>query len=87
MVAHELHHALEIAGAPEVVDARSMARFYRTIGTSSSCGSRCYETSRAVWTERQVGRDLQRWARSRDATNKSVAGLSRGRGAVVASEE
>lgn len=32
MIAHELQHALEVAAAPDVVDARSMAAFYGSIG-------------------------------------------------------
>ena len=37
-LAHELEHAIEIAGAPEVQDAASLARFYRRIGWQSGSG-------------------------------------------------
>ena len=33
-LAHELHHALEIAGEPAVVDARSLMRFYTRVGSA-----------------------------------------------------
>jgi hypothetical protein len=59
MVAHELQHALEIAGAPDVIDARSLARFYRRIGThASACHGECYETAAAIDVERRVDREL-----------------------------
>lgn len=35
-LAHELQHAVEIAGAPEVVDSATLDRFYRRIGFSIS---------------------------------------------------
>jgi len=31
---HELHHALEIAGEPSIVDAQSLIRFYRQVGSA-----------------------------------------------------
>jgi hypothetical protein len=33
-LAHELHHALEIAGEPSVVDIPSLMRFYRRVGSA-----------------------------------------------------
>ena len=35
LLGHELQHALEVAGAPEVRDARGMAKLYRRIGWES----------------------------------------------------
>ena len=32
LLGHELQHALEVAGAPEVTDARGLAKLYRRIG-------------------------------------------------------
>ena len=34
-VGHELYHAIEIAGEPSIVDARTLARFYARVGTPS----------------------------------------------------
>jgi len=34
-LAHELHHALEIAGEPAVVDTRTLMRFYTRVGSAS----------------------------------------------------
>lgn len=49
LVAHELRHATEVAAAPAIVDAPSMARHYKTIGTlvHESPGRQCYETRAA----------------------------------------
>lgn len=35
-LAHELHHALEVAAAPEVKDAATLARLYRKIGRETA---------------------------------------------------
>lgn len=49
LLAHELQHALEIAGAAEIVDAESMAAFYRRTGmrTCPDAAFECYETENA----------------------------------------
>lgn len=57
MIAHELRHAIEIADAREVVDARSMDRFYRRIGFSLTAAS-WYESHAAVETGQAVLREL-----------------------------
>ncbi len=47
-LAHELWHAVEIAGAPEVRDATSLRRFYERIGGSFRAGGIVQlETSKA----------------------------------------
>ena len=62
-VAHELQHAVEIAEHPDVMDASSVVRLYRTIavgecarGLSEEC-----ETARALAAEQNVLAEL--WAR------------------------
>jgi len=62
---HELHHALEIAGEPSIVDARSLAAFYERVGMDiGGYGSvRTFETLGA----RQAGLRVRR-----DATTKTA---------------
>jgi len=59
-LAHELQHAVEIAEAPAVFDARTMAAHYERIGecTSRSAGRRTFETRSAGDTAMQVRREL-----------------------------
>ena len=52
-IAHELQHAVEIAGSPEVIDAGSLRALYRRIGTSGA-GRDVFETPAAVATGRTV---------------------------------
>jgi hypothetical protein len=49
---HELWHAVELAGAPEVRDQPAVLRFYRRIGTTGTSGTTA-ETAKAqeVWTK------------------------------------
>jgi len=56
---HELHHALEIAGEPSIVDARSLAAFYERIGirVGGYGSSRTFETLGARQAGLQVRRD------------------------------
>ena len=60
MLAHELHHAVEIADAPWVVDARSLAAHYATIGwlAGRDAGRSQFETSGARETAVRVSREL-----------------------------
>jgi hypothetical protein len=57
---HELQHALEIAGAPDVYDSRTLATFYRKIGEPMGrlAGSETYETTAAAETGRRVRTEL-----------------------------
>src|SRR5262245_47332231 len=48
MVAHELHHALEIGSRPEVRDRRSLEDLYKTTGVPLLCASECFETASAI---------------------------------------
>jgi hypothetical protein len=45
---HELQHAVEVAGAPEVQDAASMAQLYRRIGWEGRTGRFESDRARAV---------------------------------------
>jgi hypothetical protein len=56
---HELQHAVEIAGAASVDDARTLAAFYTSIGLpSGTVGSETYETAAAVAIGRRVRQEL-----------------------------
>jgi hypothetical protein len=59
-LAHELHHALEIAREPEVVDVQTLERLYERIGelSCSSGSDRCHETRAAQAFEALVTRQL-----------------------------
>lgn len=61
-LAHELHHALEIAGHPDVVDGATLQELYREIGFESCHHSqgRCWETDGAKATERLVVSEVAR---------------------------
>jgi hypothetical protein len=55
ILGHELQHAVEIAGAPEVIDQPSMANFYSREGTDQSHGQRDrFDTQAAI----DCGRDV-----------------------------
>ena len=86
MVAHELHHALEIGSSPEVQDLDSLGHLYRAIGVPVGCHSECYETTGAAEAARNVERELRQWSRSLDSP-PAVAHPSHGRGGFVASKE
>ena len=57
MIAHELQHAVEIAGEPAVIDDKGLRRLYHRIGRA--LGSERYETEAARAVERTVRRELQ----------------------------
>jgi hypothetical protein len=52
LLGHELQHALEVAGAPAVVDTTSLAALYRRIGWR--CGRGQFESNAAVATGHRV---------------------------------
>jgi hypothetical protein len=56
---HELHHALEIAGSPAIVDSKSLAAFYERFGTRTSGlnSGATFETAGARATGLQVRRE------------------------------
>jgi hypothetical protein len=55
VLGHELHHALEIARAAEVVDEKSFRAFYDRIGFSTGRG---FETQEARRVEEEIRKDL-----------------------------
>jgi len=57
LVAHELHHALEIAASPDVRDDHALSRLYQRIGVGEGHEDE-YETLAARETGRQVLREL-----------------------------
>ena len=65
---HELHHALEIAAAPEVMDAAGMEQLYRRIGWESEIGrfesSGARDTGQRVWKQLTQRGKLERRARA-----------------------
>ena len=57
LLAHELQHAVEIAGASDVVDTESLRRFLRIHGRQWTCG---FETPGAQTVARKVATELRR---------------------------
>lgn len=59
-LAHELQHASEIAGAPEIVDDETVAAYYRLHGFSQGGGAiaETFESAEAQRVERAVFREL-----------------------------
>jgi hypothetical protein len=60
IIGHELQHAVEIAAAPAIVDAASLAREYQRIGfvNARTAGGVAFDTEAAVRTGYQVLREL-----------------------------
>jgi hypothetical protein len=58
LLGHELQHAVEIAGAPEVRSEETLHRFYRREAWSTG-DPRHYETAAAQQAEKMVRRELQ----------------------------
>jgi hypothetical protein len=60
-LAHELHHACEIAETPSIVDTATLLGFYERIGIrmSAMLGKTTYETSAAVDVAVRVRSELQ----------------------------
>jgi len=59
LMAHELQHAVEVAGAPEVRDSQSMVRFFERSDLDGVCGSNCYETKAAIEVQEAVFTELR----------------------------
>lgn len=59
-IGHELQHALEVAAAPEAVDAASMLALFKRIASGTCRGVLvdCYETQAAVEVEDRVLKEL-----------------------------
>src|SRR5262245_61334605 len=59
LLGHELQHAVEIANAPSVVDARSLAECYRRIGFRKSAdGDERFESAAAIDVGHRVLKEL-----------------------------
>lgn len=67
-IAHELHHTLEVAEAPEVIDTATLIGFFRRIGYTNGKSRRviAYETEPARQVGCQVLEELQRVKRVAD---------------------
>lgn len=63
LLAHELQHVLEIAGAPEVVDSDAMRKLFGRIGYSITMEGNRHETEAAQAIEHQVRKELTRAGR------------------------
>lgn len=59
MIGHELQHAVEIAGAPEVGDEASFLAFYERVGTLRDERSKAHETAAAIEAARSIDRELK----------------------------
>jgi hypothetical protein len=59
-LAHELQHATEVVGRPDVVDARSLRGLYEEIGFRSCQSGECWETLQAKAIERLVVEETKR---------------------------
>lgn len=68
---HELHHVVEIAGEPSIVDGRSLAAHYERVGVrvSGSTGNKAFETASAREAGAKVRREL--FAKAARSTNGS----------------
>jgi hypothetical protein len=64
VLGHELHHALEIARAAEVVDDKSFRAFYDRVGYQTGTG---FETDEARRVEEEIRRDLSQTGRRANA--------------------
>jgi hypothetical protein len=60
ILAHELHHAVEIAQTPSVTDARTLGIYYQHIGieTGGGHGGRTFETIEARQVADRVRREM-----------------------------
>jgi hypothetical protein len=80
VVGHELQHVVEIASAPFVVDDKSFARLFRTIGFSTCLSAEAdrFETSAALGTGERVRAEYLHYSElSVEARRRSGAGNGR----------
>lgn len=64
-LAHELQHAVEVAGDASIHDAKTMAAYYRQHGHATSLGATLFETTAAREVGLRVHRELFDAARTR----------------------
>jgi hypothetical protein len=76
ILAHELQHAVEIASAPWVVDARTFEAFYAATGelVRSDQWQKAFETSAAVEQARRVHLELLETNKLRASARAAAAG-------------
>jgi hypothetical protein len=72
LLAHELQHAMEIAGQPGVVDVDSMATYYEDIGyfTYKDGRDKGFETAAAIAMQRRVDDEIRGRSRPKRAANR-----------------
>jgi len=75
-IAHELEHAIEIAGAPEVVDRQTLRGFYDRIGFSSASLD-AYETAEAIAIAARVRLELIAPLRTQDPSSTDGPNMKR----------
>lgn len=66
ILGHELCHAVEVAGAPAVVDAKALGQLYKAIGFAVGREGQRVESLAAMATTHHVRRELSERARSAD---------------------
>ena len=77
ILGHELRHAVEIAAAPSVVDAASLAQCYARIGFKVAPHADRFDTHDAVECGRRVLREaMSRNERKRWSSNRCSAGFA-----------
>ena len=61
LLAHELQHALEVGGRPDIVDINSMEAYYEEVGfeVSSDLSHRAFETAAAMDAQRRVHAEIR----------------------------
>jgi hypothetical protein len=65
LLAHELQHAVEVAKAPEAIDAASLQQLFVRLSVQFGCGgTTCSETQAAKDIEHIVGEELKTEGRS-----------------------
>jgi hypothetical protein len=72
LLAHELQHALEIAGRPDVVDVDSMASYYEDVGyfTYKNRTAKGFETAAAIAMQQRVDDEISGRSRPKRAANR-----------------
>ena len=64
VLGHELRHALEFAGMPEVRDSSSLVRAYARVGVPTRRNG-YWETDAALEAGRAVARELKDWKKAK----------------------
>jgi hypothetical protein len=60
VLAHELQHAIEVAGSPDAGDAVTVGKLFERLGVEYQCGQvYCFETRAAIRVEDAVSAELK----------------------------